>query len=139
MSKAKVKPVKMAPFEKILNLMVTGEPLSKEEIGESLGDEIQLYRISTYMWHIKMNANGIVRVVKDGRKVVAYQLVNPSDIEKYLKNKGIYFAGDSEPVQKLEDLKAEPQVEESKPTVSETVSKNEDILEITEIVDTEQV
>jgi hypothetical protein len=139
MSKAKVKPVKMAPFEKILNLMVTGEPLSKEEIGASLGDEIQLYRISTYMWHIKMNANGIVRVVKDGRKVVAYQLVNPSDIEKYLKNKGIYFAGDSEPVQKLEDLKAEPQVEESKPTVSETVSKNEDILEITEIVDTEQV
>ena len=139
MSKAKVKPVKMAPFEKILNLMVTGEPLSKEEIGESLGDEIQLYRISTYMWHIKMNANGIVRVVKDGRKVVAYQLVNPSDIEKYLKNKGIYFAGDSEPVQKLEDLKAEPQVEESKPTVSETVSKNEDILEVTEIVDTEQV
>ena len=139
MSKAKVKPVKMAPFEKILNLMVTGEPLSKEEIGASLGDEIQLYRISTYMWHIKMNANGIVRVVKDGRKVVAYQLVNPSDIEKYLKNKGIYFAGDSEPVQKLEDLKAEPQVEESKPTVSETVSKNEDILEVTEIVDTEQV
>ena len=139
MSKAKVKSVKMAPFEKILNLMVTGEPLSKEEIGASLGDEIQLYRISTYMWHIKMNANGIVRVVKDGRKVVAYQLVNPSDIEKYLKNKGIYFAGDSEPVQKLEDLKAEPQVEESKPTVSETVSKNEDILEITEIVDTEQV
>jgi hypothetical protein len=131
-----VKPVKMAPFEKILNLMVTGEPMTKEEIGATLGDEIQIYRISTYMWHIKMNANGIVRVIKDGRKVLAYQLVNPADIVKYLKDKGIYFAGDADtqPVQKLEDLKAEPQVE-VQPIVTETVAKTEDTLEVTEIVD----
>ena len=30
------KPGKMAPFEKILNLMVTGEPVTKEEIEKAL-------------------------------------------------------------------------------------------------------
>jgi hypothetical protein len=138
MSKAKVKSVKMAPFEKILNLMVSGEPMAKEDIGARLGDEIQIYRISTYMWHIKMNANGIIRVIKDGRKVVAYQLVNPSEIVKYLKNKNIYSPVEtvtavSPAVEKLEDLKAEPS-----PVVAEPVAKVQEEMEVIELIDTEQ-
>jgi len=73
----KAKPGNMAPFEKILNLMVTGEPVTKEEIEILLGDELQMYLVSAYMWHVKTTAKGIVRVYKDGRNVLAYQLIIP--------------------------------------------------------------
>jgi len=133
------KPGKMAPFEKILNLMVTGEPVTKEEIEIYLGDEIQMYLVSAYMWHVKTTAKGIVRVYKDGRKVLAYQLVNTEDIVKYLKDRNIYFAGDDEPVQKLEDLQAEPVVNIVAETPVEVPSKIEEELVVTEITDNQTV
>ena len=69
--------------------MVSGEPVTKDEIDEKLGAEIYTYRLSTYIWHIKTIANGTVRAIKDGRKVVAYQLVNVKEVQKYLDTIGI--------------------------------------------------
>jgi hypothetical protein len=83
------KTVKLKPFEKLLTLMVSGEPVTKDEIDQKLGAEIYVYRLSTYIWHIKTIANGTVRAIKDGRQVVAYQLVNVKEVQKYLDTIGI--------------------------------------------------
>ena len=120
MSKSKkVKSIKLKPFEKILvATMISGKPVTKEEIDALLGHEIFMYRISTYMWHIKTVANGVVRVIKDGRKVTAYQIVNVPDVKKYMDRVGITKSGfvagtpvvapKTAKVTKLKDLAATP-------------------------------
>ena len=116
------KTLKLKPFQKILNMLISGDVTSKDQINDRLGKEIQMYRISTYIWHIKTQADGIIRVMKDGRRVVGYQLVNVKDIVKYLKDTNTLLS--PEPVEKLSDLNAQK--------VSATVTEE---LVVTEIVD----
>jgi hypothetical protein len=125
----KTKTVRLKPFEKMLNVMISGKPVTKEEFETLLGNEIMMYRISTYIWHIKTISNGTVKVIKDGRKVAAYQLMNVEPVKKYLEDNGVLLSKTSQ-VKKLEDLGAqvEPVVTESVPA-----SVNED-LQVTEIV-----
>jgi hypothetical protein len=110
---AKVKAAKLKPFEKVLNVLISGKVTSKEELDALLGKEIMMYRISTYMWHIKTIANGIIRVAKDGRKVTGYQLVNVAESKKYLEDNGLLLskveklADISEPVETVEVVKAD--------------------------------
>ena len=60
----KVKTVKLKPFEKLLvACLISGKPVTKQEIDSLLGNEIYMYRISTYIWHIKTIANCIVKVI----------------------------------------------------------------------------
>lgn len=84
---------KLKPFEKLLTIMNTGNPVTVEEIEATLGKEIHMYRLSTYMWHIKTMANGVVKSIKDGRKVTAYQIVNVDEVNKFMKSEGITSAG----------------------------------------------
>jgi hypothetical protein len=94
MSKTKtVKAIKLKPFQKLLTVMISGKPTTVEEIGALLGKEIQMYRLSTYIWHIKTNADGVVKAIKDGRKVTAYQIVNVPDVKKYMDRVGITKSG----------------------------------------------
>lgn len=125
----KTKTVRLKPFEKMLNVMISGKPVTKEEFETLLGNEIMMYRISTYIWHIKTISNGTVKVIKDGRKVAAYQLMNVDTVKKYLEDNGVLLSKTSQ-VKKLEDLGAqvEPVVTESVPAVV-----NEE-LQVTEIV-----
>jgi hypothetical protein len=122
----KTKTVRLKPFEKMLNVMISGNPVTKEEFETLLGNEIMMYRISTYIWHIKTIANGTVKVIKDGRKVAAYQLMNVDTVKKYLEDNGVLLAKTSQ-VKKLKDLGA--QVE---PVVTESAPVTED-LQVTEI------
>ena len=126
MAKA-AKKMKLKPFQKLLTVMISGKEVSKEEIDTLLGKEIQMYRISTYMWHIKTNANGIIKVVKDGRKVTGYQLVNVAEVKDYMKRVGVLDSGFT-PVAKLADLKA-PEVAKK---VSAPVAEEMSVTEVTE-------
>jgi rRNA maturation endonuclease Nob1 len=120
------KSTKLQPFQK-LTVMVSGKPVTIDEIDATLGKEIYMYRLSTYIWHIKTFANGIVKPTKDGRKVTAYQIVNVDEIKEYMKRVGIdsanFTAGSKvkKPSQsklaKLSDLDAQPLA----PIVEETV------------------
>ena len=123
----KTKIVRLKPFEKMLNVMLSGNPVTKEEFETLLGNEIVMYRISTYIWHIKTIANGTVKVIKDGRKVSAYQLMNVEPVKKYLEDNGVLLSKTSQ-VKKLEDLgaKTEPAVTKSAPVTEE--------MQVTEIV-----
>ena len=108
---ATVKKVKLKPFQKMLNVMITGKSVSKEEFETLLGDQIQMYRISTYIWHMKTNANAVVKVLKEGRKAVGYQICNVSEVKEYLKRSGTLLAKTTTTtkpqVEKLADLEAE--------------------------------
>tara|TARA_B100000780_G_scaffold193279_1_gene136256 strand:+ start:6414 stop:6812 length:399 start_codon:yes stop_codon:yes gene_type:complete len=106
-----MKTVKLKPFQKLLTIMISGNAVTREEIDTLLGKEIYMYRISTYMWHIKTNANGIIRITKDGRKVTSYQLVNADEVKEYMRRTGIltsnFTPGDmikKPSISKLDDL-----------------------------------
>ena len=134
MTKTKTKAVKLKPFEKVLTVMISGKPVMKEELDALLGHEIYMYRISTYMWHIKTIANGVVKVVKDGRKVAGYQLVNVDEVKEYMKRAGVMtYTPSAKPVSKLSDLKA-PELTDAQ--VEDIVTKAEvsemTVTEITE-------
>ena len=121
------KSTKIQPIQKLLTVMVSGKPVTIDEIDATLGKEIYMYRLSTYIWHIKTFANGVVKPTKDGRKVVAYQLMNVDEIKEYMKRVGIdssnFTLGSKvkKPSQsklaKLSDLDAQPLA----PIVEETV------------------
>jgi hypothetical protein len=126
---ATVKKVKLKPFQKMLNVMLSGKPVSKEQFETLLGDQIQMYRISTYIWHMKTNANAIVKVLKEGRKAVGYQICNVKEVKEYLKRSGTLLGNTTSPsteVTKLADLKAEPVVSEVEAIV---------VTEVTEIAE----
>lgn len=114
---SKTKTVKLKPFEKVLNVLISGKVTSKEELDALLGKEIMMYRVSTYMWHIKTIANGIIRVAKDGRKVTGYQLVNVCEVTKYLEDNGVLLAK----VEKLIDIAQPVEAVETAKTDAETV------------------
>lgn len=152
---ARGKSSKLKPFEKLLTIMVSGKPVTVEEIDATLGQEIHMYRLSTYIWHIKTFANGTVKAIKDGRKVVAYQVMNVDEVKEYLKVAKIdvsnFVAGKAtkivrskkattqtaapapkvqKPVKQISDLKA-------KPVKKEKIVDVIEVEEITEEFDTE--
>ena len=141
---ARGKSTKLKPFQKLLTVMISGKPVTVNEIETLLGKEIYMYRLSTYMWHIKTNANGVIKPVKEGRKCVAYQLCNVKEVKEYMDRVGItksgYAPGAAEKapstaksVKKLADLGAK-KVDKVE-TVTETETEVESDLEITEITE----
>lgn len=64
--------------EKIAVTLLSGKPVSPDEIRSVFAgtdQESVLYRLSTNIYNIRKDG-GIIKVHKEGRKVVAYQLVN---------------------------------------------------------------
>ena len=109
------KTIKLKPFEKLLTVMISGKPVTVEEIDATLGKEIYMYRLSTYIWHIKTFANGVVKAIKDGRKVTAYQIVNVKEVKEYMDRAGVTKANfvpgqvtKKPSIAKLADLAAKP-------------------------------
>jgi len=90
MARGKSKDLKQ--FQKVLTVLVSGNPVTVDEIEATLGGEIYMYRLSTEIWCIKNYAGGIVKSIKDGRKVVAYQLMNVDEVKEYMKRVGINTA-----------------------------------------------
>jgi hypothetical protein len=116
MSKAtKTKTMKLKPFQKLLTIMISGKPVTVDEIDTLLGKEIYMYRLSTYIWHIKTVSNGVVKAIKTGRKVTAYQLMNIDQVKEYMTRVGItgsnYAPGalvKKPSISKLADLNSKP-------------------------------
>ena len=147
---ARGKSTKLKPFQKLLTVLQSGKPVTIEEIDATLGKEIYMYRLSTYMWHIKTQANGTVKAIKDGRKVTAYQIVNVADVKEYMKRAGVTSANftpgqttKKPSIAKLADLAAKPKKapakapakKPAKPKKVEAVTADDD-LEIVEVEET---
>jgi hypothetical protein len=139
MSKAKkVKQIRLKPFEKLLTVMISGKPTTKVEIETLLGNEIYMYRLSTYIWHVKTFAGGVVKAIKDGRKVTAYQLCNVEEVKKYMSRVGITNAVVANtPVKSLDEIKTQEvaPVVEVAPVAKKTKAKAKPapVIEVTEV------
>ena len=67
--------------EKITVTLLSGQPVTPEEIKACFAgtdQESVLYRLSTNIYNIRLDG-GVIKVHKDGRKVKAYQLMNPQE------------------------------------------------------------
>ena len=76
--------------EKITQVLLTGKPVSPDEIKavfKGTDQEAVLYRLSTNIYNIRKDG-GIVKVIKEGRKVTAYQLVNFTEFDANGRYKG---------------------------------------------------
>ena len=105
----KSKSIRLNHTQKLLQIMVSGNVVTHEEIESRIGDQIQMYKISTYIWAIKTKMGGIIRVIKSGRKVSGYQLINVVELKSYMKRIGIPEI-DPAPIKTLSDLNAIPEV-----------------------------
>ena len=77
----KVRKGKTNRHEKITQVLLSGKPVSPAEIATVFAgtdQEAVLYRLSTNIWNIRRDG-GIVKVIKEGRRVKAYQLVNHTE------------------------------------------------------------
>jgi hypothetical protein len=139
---ARSKSNKVAPFQKLLTVLVSGKPVTLEEIETTLGKEIHMYRLSTYIWHIKTNANGVVKPIKNGRKVTAYQIINAKEMKDYLASVGVagFKPGQTQikpSISKLADLDAKPAKKTAAKKDSADVATAEvvDVVEVTEVTE----
>ena len=69
--------------EKVAVVLLSGKPVTPDEIRtvfDGTDQEKVLYRLSTNIYNIRRDG-GVVRVHKSGRKVTAYQLMNPDDFD----------------------------------------------------------
>jgi len=75
---------KINRHEKITQVLLSGKPVTIDEIKTVFAgtdQETVLYRLSTNIYNIRKDG-GDIKVHKDGRKVTAYQLMNPQDFDK---------------------------------------------------------
>lgn len=95
---------KVNRHEKITQVLLSGKPVSPDEIAavfKGTDQESVLYRLSTNIYNIRKDG-GIVKVIKNGRKVQAYQLVNYTEFDANGRYQG--------PVKTAPLVKATPEV-----------------------------
>ena len=125
MTKAKnVKPakaVRLKAWEPIFQVLMTGEVVKKEVFENLLGEHLK-YKLSAHILEIRLRSGATIRVVKDGRKVESYQLMNPTSdgVVKYWRDRGIVL----DAVKNLKDLQAKPAKETEVLTVTEVTEPN---------------
>lgn len=83
---ANTKTAKIRPHNKIAQVLLSGKVTSVEDIKASFAADAKMtslmYRLSTFIYDIRKFDNGVIKVIKDGRKVQAYQLVNFKEFDK---------------------------------------------------------
>lgn len=77
---------KMIQEHKLLVVLSSGRQVTIEEIESTLGTEIYMYRLSTYIWRLKKFAGADIQAHRQGRKVHAYQVMNPEAMQTFLKS-----------------------------------------------------
>ena len=120
MAKAKIvkpaKAVRLKAWEPIFQVLMTGDVVKKEVFENLLGEHLK-YKLSAHILEIRLRSGATIRVVKDGRKVESYQLMNPTSdgVVKYWRDRGIVL----DAVKTLKDLQATPAKEAEVLTVTE--------------------
>jgi hypothetical protein len=74
--------------EKILLVLLDGHEATMGEIEATLNSQVEVYRISTYLWNLKTRGAEIKKI-KVGRKIVAFQLLNVDTMTKYARDRGL--------------------------------------------------
>jgi hypothetical protein len=72
-------------YEKVLTVLLAakGNVVTKDELETTLKDQIETYRLSTYVWNIRKKLGGHIEVLKIGKKVTGYKLVNVDKFKNF--------------------------------------------------------
>ena len=119
---------KMLQWEKILKVMLTGQEVNKESL-EAMPEmkDVPLYRLSTFIWRIKVTG-GVVKAVKDGRKISGYQLLNTDEMRKYFDKREKVFADAAKKEEEKQQKKLQrAAVKATKPVQAKKVKKLKDL------------
>lgn len=107
---------KINRHEKIACVLLSGKPVSPDEIRECFkgtDQESVLYRLSTNIYNIRKDG-GVVKVHKDGRKVTAYQLMNPDEFN----SDGRYIGKQIKPVTPVAPIQPTPKRDEIEESIA---------------------
>lgn len=74
--------------EKLLLVLLDGREVQMAEVQTTLGGVIEVYRLSTYLWCLKMMGAEITKFKKN-RKIVAIQLTNTDAMVEYARSRGL--------------------------------------------------
>jgi len=149
---ARTKSNELQPHVKLLVFMQDGNFVAKDDIISKLSTDIHTYRLSTYIYDIKKYTPGVVKVTKNGKSVLGYQITNPDEVKKFLSTQnGLanYVPGTgnlkpstskfaNKPVKSLASLNAKPAkaAKAAKPAKTKVAAPVvADELEVTEITD----
>ncbi len=77
---------KASQAEKLLIVLLSGREISLEELEGTLGKQIWMYRLSTYLYDLK-KVGAKIGVKKCGRKMIAVQLLNVDEMQKYMNSR----------------------------------------------------
>ena len=97
--------------EKITQVMLSGKPVTIDEIKSVFAgtdQEAVLYRLSTNIYNIRLDG-GNIKVIKNGRKVQAYQLLNPEAFDK----NGRFIVQSTAPVAEVAEQTETPELVEA--------------------------
>ena len=104
--------MKQKVHNKILVVLKSGNAITVDEIKASFAADIKtsalMYRLSTYIYDARKYDNAVIRVMKDGRKVTGYQLVNPNDFDS-----NGFFTGSSKPSKTVQTAPVEEKQSET--------------------------
>jgi hypothetical protein len=128
MARTKAKSAKS--WERLIMLMVKGGPVTKQDIENNIEYDF-MYRLSSLMFEIKLHG-GVIKVQKDGRKVVSYELINIDEMKKYLTNRGLT---NTQSVGKLSDLNAKPAKAKKEKVSADVATAEVDVIEVTEVTE----
>jgi len=123
MATLKIRKGKTNRHEKITQVLLSGKVVSPDEIKavfKGTDQEAVLYRLSTNIYNIRRDG-GIVKVVKDGRKVTGYQLVNPDAFDangRYKQVKAKVTTTAKVEVKAAEPAKVKPVAQDKKVAVA---------------------
>ena len=76
--------------EKVLQCLLSGKPVSPQEIADCFkgtDQEKVMYRLSTNIYNCRLDG-AVIKVIKSGRAVTGYQLVNPDQFDQNGRFKG---------------------------------------------------
>ena len=104
---------KINRHEKIACILLSGKPVSPDQIRECFkgtDQEKVLYRLSTNIYNIRKDG-GVIKVHKDKRKVIGYQLMNPQEFNadgRYIGKIEVQKVRPVAPVQPIQPIQPTP-------------------------------
>jgi L-rhamnose mutarotase len=125
-------------WEKVLAVMLNGQPVNEDILSKMKEmDGVPMYRLSSFIYHVKL-AGGVVKVIKNGRKIESYQLVNIKDMEKYLADREKVFAKSTKAVKtKKQSVAKTPKTPKVKKVVAPVQTKTPKLPKVSKLADLE--
>src|SRR6478609_4658775 len=77
---------KSSQAEKLLTILLRGNEVTIEEVNKTLDSQVQMYRLSTYLYDLKL-VGAKIEKKKEGRKLNTLRLINVDEMREYFSKR----------------------------------------------------